>query len=187
MKSSHRICLWALLPVASFLRAAPPTPSDTLIECTGLFETVSTATEITSTFHDNVVVTGNNLRLTCDLLKVVAVQKGAAAPAAIGEYGYFKSLVATGHVQIAQGSRAVVCGRAEILPGEDKIVLTESPELRDGDSLVNGQRITLHRGQQRAEVEGGTHMKLPPLKDLGFDQNPPPPAAPEDVKSPPSK
>ena len=57
------------------------------------------------------MVTGNNIKLYCDNLKVVAIRKGDPT-ATLGEYGYFKSLVATGRVRIVQGDREATCGRA---------------------------------------------------------------------------
>src|SRR3954471_17182136 len=104
---------FAALALTSVLRAEEPPP--TVIECAGLAETVSTDTETIATFRDKVVVTGNNIKVTCDFLKVIASRKGDPK-ATIGKFGYFKSLVATGHVKIVQGDREASCGRAEIFP-----------------------------------------------------------------------
>jgi len=171
-----------LLLLGSPLRSAEPL-APTVIECAGLFETVSTDTETTSTFRDKVFVTGVNLKLSCDFLKVVAIRKGDPA-AAIGEYGYFKSLIATGNVRIVQGDREATCGRAEVLPGEDRIVLSEDPVVRslDDQYVAAGPRLVLYRGQRRAVIEGTpeerVRITLPPLKDLGFDEENRPAGAP---------
>ncbi|QYM77883.1 LptA/OstA family protein [Horticoccus luteus] len=180
----------ALLSLAALLLAtalpgrAQTAPTDTIIECAGAFETVSTATEIVSTFRDHVVVTGTNISLTCDYLRVVALQK-TAQTTALGQYGYFKSLVATGHVKIVQGDREATCGRAEIFPGDDKIVLTEQPVVSstDGQYVARGPRMVLYRGRRQAVIEGSpeerVRITLPPVKDLGFEEEKttPPPAA----------
>lgn len=176
-----------LLPLTA--RAADAA-DDTIIDCAGLFETISTDKEITSTFRDKVVVTGNNLKLTCDYLVVIAIRKTGDTTAALGKYGYFKSLVATGNVRIMQGDREATCGRAEIFPGEDKIILSEKvgdalPRVRDNESTAEGPRLTLYRGQRKAVIEGdaatntGIRIKLPAIKDLGFDKNAP--VAPADA------
>lgn len=187
----------ALLPFACLLLAtalpgrAQPAPTDTVIECAGAFETVSTATEIVSTFRDRVVVTGTNITLTCDYLRVVARQKQAQTTA-LGQYGYFKSLVATGHVKIVQGDREATCGRAEIFPGEDKIVLTDQPVVRsaDGEYVARGPRMVLYRGRRQAVIEGSpeerVRITLPPVKDLGAEPDAPAPARPSPPKPPPS-
>src|SRR4051794_7487638 len=173
MKLLLRFTLGILL-ASPLARAAEVVGStDTIIECAGVFETVSTDKEITSTFRDQVVVTGNNLKLTCDFLTVIAIPK-KGAPAALGKYGYFKSLVATGHVRIVQGDREATCGRAEIFPGEDKIVLSENPVVRDtgNDSSFSAPVLELYRGQRRAIAPGGgTRIVLPALKDLGYEKD----------------
>ncbi|MCC6415689.1 MAG: hypothetical protein IT582_07250 [Opitutaceae bacterium] len=172
---------FALLLAAPLLRAQP-TPPPTVIECSGLAETISTDTETTATFRDQVVVTGNNIKLTCDFLKVIALRQGDKT-ATLGSYGQFKSLVATGNVRIVQGDREATCGRAEVFPGEDRIVLSENPVVRSSsdDYTATGPRLVLYRGQRRAVIEGNetehARITLPPIKDLGFEETPAPPPA----------
>jgi lipopolysaccharide export system protein LptA len=119
----------------------------------------------------------------------VATRKGDPA-ATIGQYGYFKSLVATGNVRIVQGDREATCGRAEVFPGEDRIVLSEDPVVRslDDQYVAAGPRLVLYRGQRRAVIEGTTEERvritLPAIKDLGFEEEKkasenPAPAAPQ--------
>jgi len=173
--------LLCFAPVAHAQPASAP-PPPTIIECAGLSELISTDTETTATFSDSVVVTGNNLSLYCDFLKVVATRKGDPA-ATLGQYGNFKSLVATGNVRIVQGDREATCGRAEVFPGEDRIVLSETPIVRslDGDYSATGPQLVLYRGQRRAVIEGTAdapaRITLPPIKDLGFDDDPAKPHA----------
>lgn len=180
-----RLFLFGLIALVPALRAEEPPP--TVITCDGHAETISTDTETIATFQRNVVVTGNNLKLFCDFLKVVAIRKGDPQ-ATLGSYGYFKSLVATGHVRIVQGDREATCGRAEVFPGEDRIVLSEQPVVRSFDDqyIATGPRLVLYRGQRRAVIEGTADapakITLPPIKDLGFEeekagnQTPPAPA-----------
>lgn len=169
-----------LLLLVSPLRAAEELPP-TIIECAGAAETISTDTETIATFQNQVVVTGNGLKLYCDFLKVVAIRKGDPT-ATLGQYGYFKSLVATGRVRIIQGDREATCGRAEVFPNEDQIVLSENPVVRSVDDqyVVTGPEILLLRGQRRAIVRGTTenHSRiiLPAIKDLGFEEENPQPA-----------
>ena len=130
----------------------------------------SSDTETTALFTQNVVVSGTNLKLTCDRLEVVALrdpQKGGA----IGEIEKFKSLVATGNVRILQGDREATCGRAVVLPGDDKIILTEEPTVIDhgvGWSWT-GDELLLLRGERQVR---GKNVRIvgPPVKDLGFDK-----------------
>lgn len=169
-----------LLPLAAALAIASATvaraaeaPKDTTIDCTGLAESVSTDSETTTEFHDNVVAVGNDLVLHCDYLKVVASRIGEKT-ATLGKYGKFRYLLATGHVRIVQGDRVATCGRAEVFPGEDRVVLTEQPVVSiPGEGYTaTGPRMVLYRGQRRAVIEGTpgqpSHISLPPIKDLGF-------------------
>jgi len=141
-------------------------------------ESVSTDTETTTTFHDDVVALGNDLVLNCDNLKVIASRIGDKT-VTLGKYGKFKYLLATGNVRIVQGDRTATCGRAEVFPGEDRIVLTENPKVQilSEGYTVTGPRMVLYRGQRRAVIEGNpgerTKITLPPIKDLGFPADKP--------------
>jgi lipopolysaccharide export system protein LptA len=163
----------ALLTAAEKKSAAASVP--TVITSTS-FEMWSTETETRSIFKENVIVTGNNLRLTCDKLDVTAVRmlgkddKNATIPAV----EKFKTLVATGNVHIVQGDREVTCGKAEVFPGEDRVVLTEKPVVIDNDGpyVATGDRIVLLRGERRIF---GDNIRLqgPAIRDLGFDKDNP--------------
>lgn len=172
-----------LLPLflAAALAAGPlgaqtTAPQPTVIESAGPGEMVSTDTETTITFRDKVVVTGTNLRLTCDYLEVVVLRKGDAS-ATLGKVDKFRSLLATGNVRIVQGDREAACGRAEVRPEEDKIILSGNPVVafHGDDARLAGKRITMFRGDRRVLVEEPVST-LPPIKDLGYD--PEKPAAP---------
>lgn len=165
---------------AAFCNDIPPT----VIESTTL-EMRSSDTEITAVFDQNVVVTGNNLRISCDHLEVLATRIGDPS-STVGKPDKFRSLIAIGRVHIVQGDREVTCGRAEVFPGEEKIILTENPVVIDksGPYVASGTRIVLLRGERRLY---GDNIRLtgPALKDLGFDKDAPmkPPAAvPEEKK-----
>lgn len=166
---------WSAEKAPASAPSEPKTP--TVIE-SGSAEMVSTQKETTFTFRDRVTVTGTNLKITCDFLEVVALRSGDPS-ATFGDQENFKSLVATGNVRIVQGDREALCGRAEVFPGEDKVVLTENPRVRsvDGDYEASGPMMVLHRGERRAEIvsEGGQRPRitLPPLKDLGYEKQKP--------------
>lgn len=140
-----------------------------------------------------VTLTGTNLRITCDRLEVIALgigDKTSVAPV----LERFKYLLATGNVVIVQGQREARCGRAEVLPLENKVVLTEDPVVIDHTSEFEqkGKRITMHRGDRRVIVEDSV-LTGPSIKDLGFDDKQPapgpsatavPPHAPEPASAP---
>lgn len=168
-----------LLVTAGQAATAPATAvplPDTVIEA-GTAEVVSTATETTFHLGKGVKVTGTNLQLSCDSLVVVARRTGDPK-ATLGKQENFKSLIATGNVRILQNDREATCARAEILPGDDKVVLTGAPRIRslDGQYQASGDTMTLYRGQRRAVIDSGTGGRptftLPPLQDLGYDKEP---------------
>lgn len=135
----------------------------------------STDTLTTFIFTKNVKVSGTNLKLTCDQLTVTTTRKGDPT-ATIGKLARFKSLIAEGHVQILQSDREATCGRAEVLPDDDKIILTDHPVIKDlaNGATATGPKMVLYRGERRAVIEGvesaPTRITLPAIKDLGFDQ-----------------
>ncbi len=78
-------------------------------------------------------------------------------------------------MRIVQGDREATCGRAEVFPNEDRIVLSENPVVRsfDDEYVASGPRLLLYRGQRRAVIEGNNEERaritLPAMKDLGFE------------------
>lgn len=175
-----------LLATALALATSAPTwaaePPSTTVECSGTAESVTTDNETTTIFNNKVVATGNGIVLHCDYLKVITTGIGDKN-ATIGRHDRFKYLLATGHVLIVQGDRVATCGRAEVFPGEDRILLTENPvvKIESEHYEASGPRMVLYRGQRRAVIEGTpaspSHIILPGIKDLGF--SPEKPAAPE--------
>ena len=155
--------------------AAPATPPVPTVIESGSAEMVSTEKETTFLFRNGVTVTGTNLKMTCDHLEVVARRSGDPA-ATFGKQENFKSLVATGNVHIVQNDREASCDRAEVFPGDDKVVLTGNPKVRsvDGQYQATGPKMVLHRGERRAQIIGEAgerpRISLPPLKDLGYEK-----------------
>jgi lipopolysaccharide export system protein LptA len=169
------VALW--LPA---LAAEEPVP-DTVIVSQSC-EITSTDTQTLSVFTGNVIVTGNNIRLTCDRLDVVSLRSGAKQDT-LGKQERFKSLVATGGVRIVQGDREATCEHAEVLPGEDRITLTGHPVVTDhgNNSTATGEPLVLYRGERRITGRN-VRIVLPPLRDLGFDKHLPPPVPTEEPR-----
>jgi lipopolysaccharide export system protein LptA len=178
--------LFALLAFAPLLRAqSSPTPTSAAIE-----ETVITAakgeiwsneagTETYAIFNGDVVVTGTNLRITCDRIEATAVGRNetpAVKNATARDVEKFKQIIATGKVRIVQGDREANCERAEVLPRETKIILSGQPIVidRGTGSVATGEPLILLKNERRVQ---GDNVKItfPPIKDLGFDKNAPTP------------
>jgi lipopolysaccharide export system protein LptA len=180
MKLFRFTFLLLTLGAAAALHAQNAEPRPTEIK-SDMLDMKSTDTETTSVFTGNVVVIGTGVKMTCDRLEVVAFRKGDPK-ATIGKIENFKSLIATGNVNMLQGGREAAAGRAEVLPGEDKVILSGSPVIKDHDTntVATGDVLVLHRGQRQIT---GTNVRIvaPELKDLGVDKdkllnNPAPPA-----------
>jgi lipopolysaccharide export system protein LptA len=179
MKSSRLPLLPFLLLAVLPARAAEPEAPPTVITSQNL-DMQSTDDESTFLFTGLVTVTGNNMKLTCDRLEAVTIRAQKEIlrdkdKTSLGQVGKFKSLLATGRVRIEQGDRVATCGRAVVLPGEERITLTEDPMVRDGESTAVGERITLLRGERRAIIDKA-RITLPTIKDLGFSKGTPAPA-----------
>ncbi len=187
MKFFRHLLAFAAGPcLTGFVLAQSNQMQNTVITSAGPAEMVSNDKETTITFRDQVVVTGTNMKLSCDYLKVVVVRTGDPA-ATLGKVDKFRSMLATGNVHMIQGDREAACGRAEVLPEEDRIVLTETPVvvLHNPDFRGAGKKITMHRGERRVEIDEPI-LTAPPIKDLGFDKEKKPdaPAAAETPKQP---
>lgn len=132
-------------------------------------EMVSSAEETHATCTGDVVFTSTNLKIVCDRLEIIASRIGELE-GAIPTVEKFKYLLATGNVRIVQGDREATCGRAEVFPREERVVLTEEPVLIDhsNDIVQRGSKITLLRGERRVLVEDVV-LTGPPIRDLGPD------------------
>jgi len=173
--------LLALLVALTAHAAEPAAPIVPTVITSTKMEMWSTDTETRSIFEQNVVVTGSNLRITCDKLDVTATRLDSPdnKESTLGALEKFKTLVATGNVRIVQGDREVTCGRAEVFPAENRVVLTDKPVVIDnsGPYVATGTRIVLLKGERRLF---GDNIRLqgPAIRDLGFEKNKPmqPPA-----------
>lgn len=160
---------------ASATAAAAAVPLVPTVIESGSAEMVSTEKETTFTFRNGVTVTATNMKMTCESLEVIATRTGDPA-ATFGKQENFKSMVATGNVRIVQSDREATCERAEVFPGDDKVVLSGSPKVRstDGQYQASGPKMELLRGERRARIvsDGGERPRitLPALKDLGYEK-----------------
>lgn len=170
-----RFLAFALLPLTSFASAQVPPVATELVA--DRLEMSSTDTETTALCTGHVVLTGTNLKIVCDRLEIVAARVAGEADT-VGTLESFKYLLATGNVRIVQGDREATCGRAEVLPREEKVILTEDPVLLDRSNgyVASGERITLLRGQRQIFVDQ-PKLSGPPIRDLG-------PGVEEALKSP---
>ena len=148
-------------------RAATPVPQRTTLDCDHA-EMWSVGAETRGICTGSVTLVGTDLKILCDRLEFTAVGVGDKT-ATLPTLDKFKYMLATGHVVIVQSDREVTCGRAEVLPREDKVILTENPVLIDHgtDWTTKGDKMTMLRGERRVIVEN-SRVTGPALKDLGY-------------------
>jgi hypothetical protein len=165
----------AIPPPAAVL-AVPATPDEETVITSDTLEMWTTPEGIThAILTGSVKAAATNMRLTCDRLELTATNIGDKT-ATIGNFEKLQRLLATGSVTIVQGEREATCGRAELLPREDKVILTENPVVIDhaNGSRATGDPLTLHRGDRRIHGKN-VRITFPPIRDLGFDKDQPPP------------
>ena len=181
MKISPFLACALLLGAAPLLQAVEPQLTTLTCEHMDMW---SEGDETKAICTGKVTLTGTDLKILCDRLELTATRIGEKNTS-IPTLEKFRYLLATGHVSITQGSRGATCGRAEVFPREEKVVLTEDPVVVDHatDFVSAGDRITMLRGQERVEVDN-PRLTGPAIKDLGFDRNKPAdaPAAPPPAK-----
>ncbi len=142
---------------------AAPVPTELTSD---FLEMTSTDDETTAVATKNVVLTGTNLRITCDQLTIIATRIGDK-DATIGTVERFKYILATGNVRIIQGDRESTSQKAEVFPREDKVVLSVDPVVIDHSNgfVGAGEKITLFRGKREVTVEK-PKFTGPPVSDL---------------------
>jgi lipopolysaccharide export system protein LptA len=173
MKKFRALALSCAVALPALLRGADPVPDQSTELVCDHMEMWSVNEETHAICTGSVVLTGTDMKISCDRLEIIA--EGIADKAAtIPVLERFKYLLATSHVRIVQGDREATCGRAEVLPREDKVILTEDPVVIDhtASSVTHGTKITMLRGERRVLVEN-PHATMPSIKDLGFDRNKP--------------
>jgi hypothetical protein len=178
-----KILLFLPLVAAALLLTGAAAPQLTQTVASGDTHIVAQKLDLRNVGDDTItVLTGSveitsvNLRITCDRLEIVSRRVDAAPGDLVAKDNRFKSLVATGRVRIVQpeSRREATAGRAEILPGEGRINLTDRPILVDRDEkgdpirTMAGSSMRLFKDESRVEVDL-PDISATRIPDLGFD------------------
>ncbi|MEM9157487.1 MAG: LptA/OstA family protein [Verrucomicrobiota bacterium] len=124
------------------------------------------------TFIDQVSLDATNLALSSDRLEAYAADLQQSEEL-FGKDGAFQKILATGNVEIAQIERTASAGKAEILPTQEKIVLSENPKLQQTDTRVEGGlTLTIDRAKSQVDFIGDNDHRVQAIttsiSDLGF-------------------
>jgi len=163
---------------------APVAPVPTELRAHHL-EMTSTDSETFVIANGDVILTGTNLRITCDRLEITALRIGDKT-ATVGNLEKIKYILAIGKVRIVQGDREATCQRAEVFPRDEKVVLTEDPVIVDSSNgfVAAGEKITLLRGKREVFVDK-PRFTGPPVGDLSATAKPKPAAPATAPATPP--
>ncbi len=153
-------------------------------------------------FSGNILVTDGNCQTKCDALEVLADRSGPAKPAASAPppvntsgrtpeglgVGHIEHIVASNHVVTTQGYLEARGDTAELFPGDQRVVLSGSPQVRESssDALLEGGQIVWWRDREEVDVEpipdllngpGRVRVTLPPLTSYQESTDHPPSAS----------
>ncbi|MGH8019922.1 MAG: LptA/OstA family protein [Opitutaceae bacterium] len=171
------------LAALAHAQAGTTDPQETIITSEGPLQMRNDGVEAYFVMTDNVRLVGTNIEVTCDKLEVFAETKKEEKDAGnFSGISGIRRVLATGHVVIMQEGRRATAGRAEVLPQENKIVLTEEPVVTDPQGTVAGSKIEIFRGEQNATVYD-PRLLFRALPNLGFPRRPGEEAAPEESAS----
>ncbi|MFA5257388.1 MAG: LptA/OstA family protein [Opitutales bacterium] len=198
--------LYLILLLAACLASGPAaraadTPQ-TVIDSDKL-DLVAGETTNSFVFEGNVNADGQGMLLTCERLEVLAART-ASAKGTVGKMGAVESVVATGNVRIEQAGRVAVAGKAEVMPAEGLVILSDHPKIIDSRATVEGWKIIYNSKDRTVQVlptppelqtegsKGGRSRvvlsedaipKLDYEKVLGNEPPPPPPEEPDPAPS----
>lgn len=144
MRKIFLTCLFILLPLS--VLAAP----DFAANKQGPVEITADSLEVDDQAQ-TLVFTGNAVATQGD----VSIHGNRLTVKYTGEKREIEQVLAEGSVRIVQGARVATGERAVMYHLEERIVLTGSPEVRDGDNYVRGHEITIFLNDQRSIVSGG--------------------------------
>ena len=141
--------LFLLLPLSVFAA------SEMQSQKRGPVEVTSDRLEIddvaqTIVFAGNAIATQDDVTIYGDRLTVKYT----------GEKREIEQVTVEGTVRIVQGTRVATGAKAILFHAEERIVLTGSPKVSDGNNSVQGQEITIYLNNQRSVVTGGADGRV---------------------------
>lgn len=100
-------------------------------------------------FSGNVLVNGTDFKLKAREMQVF-----------FDDNSKIKRMIARGNVEIESSDRQTKSGQAEYIIAENKLILTESPQVLQNRNTVTGNTITIYRDTNRMDVDGRSRVLL---------------------------
>lgn len=111
---------------------------------------------MTAEFEKNVVVIDANMQLQADKLTVVFDNESS-----------MKQAIATGSVRLSQQDKIGTCQKAIFIAKTGEIMLVGDAQIKRGNDLVKGDKITFWINEDRMVCEPG-NLVLTPTKSAGL-------------------
>lgn len=160
------------LVLNAYAKATEPSPEPTSTTITSnRLEVEIEDTVNLFTFIENVQVTGQDLDIVCEILKVFSQKEIQNANP--GQLGAIDKIIATGNVTLKQENRLIRAGIAIISPIEGTMILEDNPQIEDEDGIVTGHRIVFDKNEKKGRVEGEPKVTLPQFPDFGLTASSP--------------
>ncbi|MBW1971755.1 MAG: lipopolysaccharide transport periplasmic protein LptA [Deltaproteobacteria bacterium] len=101
-------------------------------------------------FSGNVIIKQGDLKIQAKELKVMQDEQGKN----------ITSIIAKGDVQIQQKESIASCDEAKFFMKKEMVILTGHPIIRQGENIVEGEKITILFAEKRSIVEGGANQRV---------------------------
>lgn len=146
------ICLMILIAGITFAADAPATNKTTITSDRLSFD----YQRMTAEFEKNVVVVDSNMQLQADKLTVVFDNESS-----------MKQAIAIGSVRLTQQDKIGTCQKAIFIAKTGEIMLVGDAQIKRGNDLVKGDKITFWINEDRMVCEPG-NLVLTPTKSAGL-------------------
>lgn len=111
-------------------------------------------------FEGKVKAQSDDMVVDCEKMIVYYTENPSRGESAV-ESRKIDRIIALGNVRVNRSDGSMAnAGKAVFYQGEDKIVLTDNPSVRQGQDLVEGERITILLSEQRSIVEGSEAKRV---------------------------
>ena len=155
------LCQWTPCPAEELEAKTSDVPAgDNMIRITA-DRLVTDTQSHNAEFIGNVHVLRNDMTIFSDSLKIFYT--GSPSQGNQGQPGAesIQSIVAQGNVRIKFDDQTATTQRAEWSPQEQTIILTgPGSQIVSGKNSISGSKITVHQGDNRIRVEGGSNGRV---------------------------
>lgn len=120
--------------------------------------------ENTILFEGDVVVERDTMRLKANKVDVVFIpmsEREEGLVETVDKKREVSTITATGNVEFVQDARTIHSNKVIYYKKDEKMVFTGSPNIREGQDELKGERITVYINEDRVIVEGGEAIIYP--------------------------